>query len=97
MREIVYLKKFKKDLERIVRGDKKRCEERRKRIRFVIECLAKKEKLVPEFRDHKLKGERGKYKDRREYHIEPDLLLVYKLERNVLTLERIGSHVDLFE
>lgn len=96
MLDVDYLKKFEKDLDRVIRSDKTREWERKTVIRDVIECLAKQEKLDPKYHDHKLKGKKGIYKDRRECHIEPDLLLVYKIDGKTLTLERIGSHAELF-
>ena len=45
-------------------------------------------------RDHTLKGN---YVGRRECHLEPDWLLIYKVEERDLILERTGSHADLFE
>ncbi len=50
--------------------------------------------LAPEYRDHKLRGE---YKNRRECHIAPDWLLIYKLESDSIIFERTGTHSDLFE
>ena len=49
--------------------------------------------LEVKFRDHKLTGN---YKDRRECHIEPDWLLIYKLESQIIIFERTGTHSDLF-
>jgi len=45
---------------------------------------------------HKLKGNLSDYY---ELHLYPDLLLLYKLDRNnnSLTLARIGSHSELFK
>jgi len=45
--------------------------------------------------NHKL---HGKYSDYRECHIEPDWLLIYKIEDDklILTLTNTGSHSDLF-
>ena len=43
--------------------------------------------------DHALKGE---FAGRRECHIEPDWLLVYKREPGVIIFERTGTHADLF-
>ena len=37
------------------------------------------------------------YKSRRECHIEPDWLLIYKLVSNEIIFERTGTHGDLFE
>ena len=39
----------------------------------------------------------GKYKGYWECHIEPDWLLVYYLDNEVLRLERIGTHNDIFK
>ena len=39
----------------------------------------------------------GKYKSYWECHIEPDLLLVYYLDNEVLRLERTGTHNDIFK
>ena len=46
-------------------------------------------------RDHELKGN---YKGFRECHIQPDWLLIYLIEDDVLTLTLVdtGTHSDLF-
>ena len=61
----------------------------------VIDKLSKREVLEEKFKDHPLSGS---YKGYRECHIEPDWLLIYKVENTTLTLilVRIGSHSDLF-
>lgn len=45
--------------------------------------------------DHELKG---KWKQPRVLHIEPDCLLIYQKKEELLILEltRTGSHADLF-
>ncbi|GAA8308019.1 type II toxin-antitoxin system mRNA interferase toxin, RelE/StbE family [Helicobacter pylori] len=55
--------------------------------------LRKKEPLPPPFKDHALVGT---YKGCREYHIKPNVLLVYRVKGNVLTLVRLGSHSESF-
>ena len=62
-------------------------------IRTVIETLARGQTLSPKYRDHQLKGV---FKDCRECHIDPDWLLIYRIEGNVLQLVRTGAHSDLF-
>lgn len=52
------------------------------------------EQLNEKFRDHKLKGN---YTGRRECHIEPDWILIYKLENDEKIFERTGSHSLLFK
>lgn len=59
----------------------------------IIERLLRGEPLDPRQRDHKL---RGAWAPSRECHIEPDWLLVYRIEGEVLYLERTGTHQDLF-
>jgi mRNA interferase YafQ len=53
--------------------------------------------LPPKYRDHSLVISK-EYKNVRECHIEPDWLLVYRIENDELTLYliRTGSHSDLF-
>lgn len=62
----------------------------------VIQKLIHGETLDSKYKDHILKGS---FKDRRECHIEPDWLLVYKLDRKEqkIIFERTGSHADIFE
>ncbi|MCD7805380.1 MAG: type II toxin-antitoxin system YafQ family toxin [Oscillospiraceae bacterium] len=61
----------------------------------VIDKLANDETLEAKFRDHNLTGD---YVNFRECHIEPDWLLIYKKEADILVLllQRVGSHSDLF-
>lgn len=44
-------------------------------------------------KDHSLKGN---YTGRRECHISPDWLLIYRVEGNEIYLDRTGTHADLF-
>jgi mRNA interferase YafQ len=63
------------------------------KIKYVMHKLAAGEKLEPKFRNHILSGN---FKNRRECHIEPDWLLVYKIDNNKIVFERTGSHAELF-
>ena len=61
-------------------------------ISFLSKLLA--EEILPqEAKDHPLEGD---YKDCREFHISGDLLVIYRIENNVLQLLRIGTHSQLF-
>ena len=82
--------KFVKELKRCI---KRGCNENL--LKEVIYKLANGQKLEPKYNDHKL---HGKYKNCRECHIEPDWLLVYKIEDDklILTLTNTGTHSDLF-
>lgn len=90
MLEIVPSNRFKKDLKLA----KKRGLDINK-LRYVVNTLAEEEKLDDKHRDHALTGE---YQGFRECHIEPDWLLIYRIETEVLELFlfRTGTHSDLF-
>lgn len=64
-------------------------------LESIVEKLANGEELEPKFKDHSLTGN---YKGYRECHINPDWLLIYKIQDDilVLTLQRTGRHSDLF-
>lgn len=66
------------------------------KLKEIIYLLANGETLPEKNRDHPLKGN---YSGHRECHIEPDWLLIYKIERDmlVLSLVRTGSHSHLFK
>ena len=57
--------------------------------------LANGEPLDPRHKDHPLSGE---WSGHRECHIQPDWLLIYRYENDilVLALTRTGTHSDLF-
>ncbi len=63
----------------------------------IVEKLANDEKLDPKYKDHQLINDKT-YKDCRECHIEPDWLLIYKIQKNtiILLLFATGSHSELF-
>ena len=64
------------------------------KIKKVIKKLVNGDRLDVNYKDHKLIGN---YKNRRECHIEPDWLLIYKITGSAIIFERTGTHSDLFE
>lgn len=82
-------KQFEKDFKNALKSGKSR-----DKISIVLRTLAKGDQLSAKHRDHKLKGV---FKGRRECHIEPDLLPIYKLDDDRIIMERLGSHAELFE
>lgn len=62
-------------------------------LQEIIELLAKKRKLPAKQRDHNLTGNWVNY---RECHVGNDVLLIYKVEDDILFLTRFGSHSELF-
>ena len=61
----------------------------------VVDTLLQGIPLDEKYRDHELKG---KYKGFRECHIQPDWMLIYLQEDDILTLTLVdtGTHADLF-
>lgn len=52
------------------------------------------EPLEARHRDHALGGD---YRDHRDCHLKPDLVMIYALpNQHTLTLVRLGSHAELF-
>ena len=89
MRTPVYTRQFGKDIQRA-----KKREKNLNKFKIIALALIEGQRLDPLHRDHQLVGD---YAGRRECHIEADWLLIYKLEKNQIIFERMGSHADLFE
>lgn len=64
------------------------------KLKMMIAMLVADDPLPVHYRDHILAGN---YVGRRECHIEPDWLLIYKLTETEIVFERTGSHADLLE
>jgi len=61
----------------------------------ILSLLVEDKPLSPRNRDHALSGN---WRDHRECHLKPDLLLIYrKADADVLQLVRMGSHTELFD
>jgi mRNA interferase YafQ len=89
MRTPVYTNRFEKDLKLMIkRGSDPES------IKSVVRKLIDEIPLEHKHRDHPLIGN---FKDRRECHIEPDWLLIYRLEGSMIIFERTGTHADLFK
>ncbi len=87
----IYIKQFKKDLDLMLARGKDGS-----KIRDVMDRLINRRPLEEKHRDHKLTGN---WNGRRDCHVEPDWVLIYKRddEANEITFERTGSHSDLFK
>ena len=60
----------------------------------IITALVNEENLPDHNRDHRLQGEHSEY---RECHIEPNWLLIYKIDKDEIYFVRTGTHSDLFK
>ncbi|MDP2996604.1 MAG: type II toxin-antitoxin system YafQ family toxin [Bryobacterales bacterium] len=63
------------------------------KLREAILLLIQASPLPLRYKDHPLGGD---WKHFRDCHIEPDWLLIYKIDGDVLHLVRTGTHSDLF-
>ena len=63
------------------------------KIKEVILTLASEIPLDTIYKDHSLSGSFAGFRD---CHIDPDYLMIYRIESGVLYLERTGSHSDIF-
>ena len=88
MLEIFISNTCKKDLKKAKKQNKNF-----EKFEKVLTLLQSGERLPEKYKDHQLTGN---YKDYRECHIEPDCLLMYKIENYQLQLARVGSHSELF-
>ena len=94
MREARERTPFKRDMKREIRGRHRMLLRPGGELWEVVDALAENMPLPYAYHDHALQGE---YEGCRECHIRPDLLLVYRyVGDDVLMLERLGSHAELF-
>jgi mRNA interferase YafQ len=63
------------------------------KLREIILLLVEGTPLPPRYKDHPLVGN---WKDCRDCHIDPDWLLIYRVDGNAVYLVRTGTHSDLF-
>jgi mRNA interferase YafQ len=88
MLELRVTSRFKKEVKKAERQQKAMT-----KLHAAIDTL-QAEKTLPERNlDHALTGN---YIGHRECHLEPDWLLIYKVENGQLILVRTGSHSELF-
>ena len=91
MRTIKQTSAFKTDLKREAKGLHRVA--LAKGFVDIVAKLAKDEPLAKKHRDHALTGD---WKDHRDCHVKPDLVLIYrKPDDTVLQLVRLGSHSEL--
>ena len=89
MKEVRYSTQFRKDFKRY-----RHSPEKIRKLMEIVRLLENGMPVPPKNFPHRLTGN---YKDFLECHIENDLLLIwYDKIRDVVVLERIGSHAELF-
>jgi mRNA interferase YafQ len=88
MRNPVRSNQFKRDVKKTEKRGKQMS-----KLRDLLLMLISERPLPQAYLDHPL---RGNWKGHRGAHIEPDWILVYRIEGNDLHLTRTGTHADIF-
>ncbi len=89
MKKLSQTTQFAKDIKRMRKRGKNL-----EKLKKVVNVLILGEPLAPKHRDHPLIGS---WKKARDCHIEPDWVLIYTTDTQILRLERTGTHSDLFK
>jgi mRNA interferase YafQ len=89
MRQPVYSGQFKRDVKHAERRGKDMS-----KLRRILALLIEGDPLPASYKDHPLRGEWSSFRDA---HIEPDWLLIYKVDGESVRFERTGRHSDLFD
>lgn len=89
MRQAAYSGQFKRD----VKQARKRGRDMGK-LQALLTLLIEGDPLPARYADHALRGNWNTFRDA---HIEPDWLLIYKIDGDTVRFERTGRHTDLFE
>jgi mRNA interferase YafQ len=90
MLAIRHTRRFKRDCRREASG--KHGKKLQALLGEIVTLLANQQPLPPRCVDHALVGE---WKDFRDCHIRPDLILIYRQTGTHLELTRMGSHSEL--
>jgi mRNA interferase YafQ len=85
----VWSGRFKRD----VRRAQKRGKDMDK-LKAALSLLIEQAPLPANYNDHPLRGD---WRGFRDLHIEPDWLLLYRVDGDELQLARTGTHADLFD
>lgn len=59
----------------------------------VLYCLVKNKPLPVKYKDHALTGN---FKTYRDCHVKPDLVLIYRIDGDIVELVRLNSHSEVF-
>ena len=96
MRQPAYSGQFKRDVKLAERRGKDMA-----KLKAVMTLSIEETPLPSNLLDHPLRGNwhplRGNWRGCRDLHIEPDWLLLYSLDGDIVRFERTGRHTDLFD
>jgi len=89
MKTVSRTSRFKKDFKREIKTDAGSAE----LLKVVVKLLTEGKVLPEKLKDHSLSGD---WKDHRDCHLKPDLVLIYQVTDEEVSLIRLGSHSELF-
>ena len=86
----IFTGQFKKDRKLVKKQNKDM-----RNLDEVMSMLINEKPLLPKHENHPLKGN---YKGKWECHVEPDWLLIYRIEKSTreIVFHRTGSHSELY-
>ncbi len=89
MKKVSQTRQFFRDVKRMRKRGKDLA-----KLQEIVKLLAEGTPLPPNHRDHPLTGP---WQPSRDCHIEADWILIYTVGKELLRLERTGTHSDLFK
>ena len=90
MRKIERSTQFKKDYKKAAKSIDP--SELDSRLKYIFNYLVLDRQLPARFRDHQFKAN---WRNHRDCHVFPDLVLIYQLKGSILLLVWLGSHSEL--
>ena len=91
MREIHFTRQFKKDYKKIQQYKDFNVEE----FDDIIKKLMNDEILDAKYQDHPLIHQPKEFRNSRDIHLRPDIVIIYQKTSDALKLLRIGNHSNL--
>ena len=91
-RELIILPRFKRDYHTA----RKHPEFEAETLEYVFDVMISGGKLPDAFREHRFNKRSANWAGFTECHLGADLLLIYRVRRDSVTLHRIGTHKQLF-
>jgi len=88
VRNAIHGTQFKKDVALNIKRGKDMS-----KLKVLMNILIEEKPIPPEYKDHPLKHN---WRHHRDSHIEPDWLLIYKIDGDDLYFVRTGTHADIF-
>ena len=90
MREILYTNSFKKDLKKVKSYQSFKAD----KLKFFVNKLANGEELPASAANHKM-ASNSHFKGIYNFHVAPDIAVLYKIDNSSISLFRIGKHNNL--